>query len=275
LINFDAGVDLETIGDYAFYKCISLPEIVLPQTVKTVGEYAFSHCVSLKSITLSNAMTEIKDRTFSYCEALESIVIPDSVTKIGAYAFYKNSGLKEIDLGVGVQSIGEYAFFEAIALEVLELPANIQEVGRYAFKGSAALQSLVLTPDIEVIGEHAFYGCNLMTIYSDASAKVEGWDVRWNSGYRPIVYGCTLSEDKTYVVSFTYTAAAIDNVMKREITAPVREGYTFVGWSTQAEGGETFTDLTQAQEGVTLYAIWTKTPSEEPVPEVSETNVEE
>ena len=56
-------------------------------TVTSIGWAAFFHCVDLKSVTLPNTIKTIKSGAFDGCSSLTSITVPESVTKIGTSAF--------------------------------------------------------------------------------------------------------------------------------------------------------------------------------------------
>jgi uncharacterized repeat protein (TIGR02543 family) len=74
-----------------------------------------------------------------------------------------------------------------------------------------------------------------------------------------VVWGCTLSEDGSYVVSFTKTASSISNpTATNGISAPYREGYTFGGWATVEGGTASYTaaNVNSAADDTVLYAIW-------------------
>ncbi|MDR3166562.1 MAG: InlB B-repeat-containing protein, partial [Treponema sp.] len=46
---------------------------------------------------------------------------------------------------------------------------------------------------------------------------------------------------------------------------PMRKGYTFTGWNTQADGsGSAFTATTAVSANITVYAKWTVVPPSEP-----------
>jgi uncharacterized repeat protein (TIGR02543 family) len=141
----------------------------------------------------------------------------------------------------------------------------------YAFKGCNYLQSIVLGDNIEEIGKFAFHGCKQMAVYTSAESIPEGWHARWNSSYRPVIWGCEISEEG-YVVSVTIAEDTVynkntDNV----IVSPKRAGYTFAGWSATVDGVEvvyTANEIAKAPVGVTLTAIWTE--GDEPLIKIPE-----
>src|SRR5690606_33883984 len=46
--------------------------------------------------------------------------------------------------------------------------------------------------------------------------------------------------------------------------APTRDGYTFVGWFTEENGGTEFTNLTPVTDNITVYAKWSEVPVQHP-----------
>jgi uncharacterized repeat protein (TIGR02543 family) len=131
-----------------------------------------------------------------------------------------------------------------------------------AFYFCRGLTSITIHSNVTSIGSNAFQDCSKLTIYVEASSKPSGWDIEWNDSNRPVVWGCTLSADKSYVVSFTKTASSISNpTAENGIFAPYREGYTFGGWATTSGGttaAYTAANVNSATDGITLYAIWIK-----------------
>jgi len=66
--------NVTSIGEYAFYRCNSLSNILIPGSVTNIGDRAFMDCFGLISITISNNVTSIGDWAFYsfgtvYCEA--------------------------------------------------------------------------------------------------------------------------------------------------------------------------------------------------------------
>ena len=78
---------LQSIGQFAFYRCTGLTSINIPNSVTTIAAMAFSGCSGLTSIKIPNSVTTIDYQAFSNCRGLTSINIPNSVTTIGNDAF--------------------------------------------------------------------------------------------------------------------------------------------------------------------------------------------
>ena len=59
-----------SIGNYAFYGCISLSSVTIPNSVTSIGNYAFYGCSGLTTITIGSGVKRISDRAFAYCPEL-------------------------------------------------------------------------------------------------------------------------------------------------------------------------------------------------------------
>ena len=67
---------------------IILPSVYKGYPVTGIGASAFYYCMSLTSVTIPEGVTSIGDAAFYDCYRLTSVVIPDSVTSIGSSAFF-------------------------------------------------------------------------------------------------------------------------------------------------------------------------------------------
>jgi len=175
-----------------------------------------------------------------------------NVRKIGDYAFYyinENNNntimITQLTISDGVTSIGNGAFYK-YPLSNIDVPDSVQSIGWDAFYGCTGLNSIVISNNVTQIDNSAFYGCNNLTIYSEYENAPKGWD----TNFVPVIWGCTLSEDKTYVVSIdkTETTSLGNN--------PYRSGYTFDGWYDASDcSGTKYETIGDAPIG-TLYAKW-------------------
>ena len=184
------------IYNYAFYDCIELESITIPDGVTSIGDGAFYGCIGLESITIPDSVTSIGDVAFYSCIGLESITIPDSVTSIGIGAFYSCSGLKSITIPDSVTSIGDVAFYSCIGLESITIPDSVTSIGDVAFYGCIELESITIPDSVTSIGDSAFYSCSgLETVYYKGTAA------EWNK--ISIGYDSNLTSATRYYYSET------------------------------------------------------------------------
>lgn len=254
------GESVTTIGAYAFYGLEQVTELVLPASAREIGERAFAWWIGLQTLTLNEGLESIGSFAFRNCPLLSSVTIPSGVKTIGDYAFYNCVGIKELVLGADVEQIGMCAFYGLGGIGSLVLPASLKEIGSYAFMGCTNLRSLVVEGEIGSIGAHAFYGCGFMTVYAAADAEsAAAWDAMWNSSYRPVIWGVTLSEEG-YVSSVTVDEGTITYLHATfGFSGPARAGYRFLGWSTDPSAAEAEYDANAPRSvplGTTLYAVW-------------------
>ena len=260
LLSFADNSALKTIGEYAFGNDASLKRVELPDGLSQIGKRAFYKCSALGNVTFGDGMETLGEGVFEQCVALTKISLPASLKEIGKRAFYKCAAIAEIDFA-NVEKVGNYAFYGCSALTGLNIPATLKEIGDYAFR-NCGLKAVILPSTLLSVGAHAFNGNPKTTFFLESETVPEGWSARWNSAYRPVYSGCTLSEDKTYVVSFVKTENSLINVTEKTAAGdPERAGYTFGGWKLVAENSEEdiiykSSELATVADGSRLEAIW-------------------
>lgn len=251
---------IESIGERAFQGCVALREVTIPNSVTYLGSRAFYKCGALEKVTLGTGVTQVLPYTFYKCAALQTVQGTAHLQSIDDYAFCGCEALNAMDLQK-VQTLGRYAFYKCGGMTQLTLGNQLRHIGDYAFRGCSGITGFTLPASVAYIGKHSFYGLNGTTLYCQAAAIPEQWNQHFNSSFRPVFLGCTLSEDGQYVLSVTVGPDALRNSKATGgISDPVRAGYTFGGWTTQQ--GSTTADYTaanvaEAPAGTVLYAIWT------------------
>ena len=166
------------IGCCAFFACVNITSITIPNSVTTIGCVAFYACNSLSSITIPNSVTTIEYFAFHNCRGLISITIPNSVITIEGYAFEGCEKLPSITIPSSVTSIGELTFKACPSLTSIDVESEnkdyTSENGILFNKNKSTLVCYPMgkTEDFYVIpnsvtstGAYAFYGCeNLISI---------------------------------------------------------------------------------------------------------------
>lgn len=251
------GHGVETVGDHAFSGIVTLTTAYIGNHVKAIGEKAFYKCEKLESVRFGDALQTIGNKAFYACSSLSGVQLPDTVRLIGNYAFYRCTALASLTLG-GATSIGDYAFCGCSALTGLYLPATLERIGAQAFRNCTGLGGITLHGGITAVGAHAFYGCKNATFYVEGTEPGVAWHTYWNSSYRPVLWGCTVTDG--YVTGFTKAPGRVTyKNSTNHVAAPARAGYTFAGFAT-APDTDTVLYAPDAfdtiPEGAVLYAVW-------------------
>ena len=209
---------LTAIGDYAFYYCRNLKNVILPETIQRIGRSAFYYC-PIQQITLPESLLEIDGGTFW---ALTSIHIPKNVNTINYAALYlcpltgisvdednqyfcAEDGvlfnkpktelvcypeMKEASsytVPEGVTTIGACAFYSTKLVE-LSLPGSLQHIGSDSFRYARNLTELSLPSGLLTIGRGAFECCDLITsltipasVTFISNSICNGYNLQWFS----------------------------------------------------------------------------------------------
>ena len=179
------------ICNSAFWYCLSLSEIVIPNSVTSIGDLAFSFCSSLAEVIIPNSVTNIGKGAFQLCSSLAEVVIPNSVVCINGNPFhgwngkldclslsfvyednilfnkdksriisFRNQELTSYVIPNSVTRIGDYAFSSCSSLVEVVIPNSVTRIGDYAFLHCSSLSSIVIPVSVTIIGSYAFAGCN-------------------------------------------------------------------------------------------------------------------
>ena len=153
------GYPVTVIGFEAFYKCVNLTDVQIPDTVTNIVNNAFDSCFSLKNVTMPDSVTSLGSNAFTNCESLESIELSDNITSINWWTFYGCKSLKNITLPVGVTNIDSEAFSGCESLETVVLPDGLVSIAYEAFFNCKSLKSIKIPDSVKKIASRAFNGC--------------------------------------------------------------------------------------------------------------------
>ena len=173
------GHAVREIGDAAFFYCVALTTVTLPEGLASIGDSAFSFCESLTAVTLPDSLTSIGKNPFSSCSSLAKIDIsPDHpvFAQIDGVLYEKESktliccpARKEGDsfaVPDGILAIGDRAFYGCETLTTITLPKGLTSIGDSAFSGCTSLTSVTLPNSLTSIGDGAFFRCDALTSVS-------------------------------------------------------------------------------------------------------------
>lgn len=283
---------LKTIGNTAFQNA-PLTEVSLPDSVTSVGGGAFTNTekatTHIEKVKLSKGMTAIPASMFTN-QKVKNVEIPEGIKTIGARAFAGNR-VETLKLSGTVEKIDEYAFWNN-QIKELEIPGNVKTIGRYAFQRTqdyieATINKVVLHEGLESIGKRAFYQtltseCKSIDLPTTVkvldAAAFEGNakvtlislvedQVNAKGDYTKVVAKGTAHEIVlVHKVTFDAGEGKADAETARtdkdgklaELPDAARDGYTFEGWFTAAEGGDAVTADTVFDKDTIVFAHWKK-----------------
>lgn len=130
-----------SLGNYAFFECESLREIILPQELKAIGVRAFADCDGLTSLDLPRGLETIRENAFTGCDYLESVTLGESLTSIGVNAFYNCLSLREISLPSTLGTLSASCFANCVSLQSVTL-GGVTRVEKNAFRNCIALTAV-------------------------------------------------------------------------------------------------------------------------------------
>lgn len=264
------------IATWAFNKCNTLTEVTFPNTVDEIGYQAFFNCSNLTNVTIPEGVTKIGQAAFYGCSQLTSITIPSTITDMDT-AFSGNTALSQVTLTNGIPKISSHAFERCTELREIKVPISVDEICPFAFNGCTGLTSVTLEKGINIINSNAFKDCTELNDVKYNGYKTDWEKVRVNTTGNDtltskVQYLCdinfdldggTINGSDTMATQTVYsneelgTAKCYPNDQPFVVpTDPVREGYTFLGWYTQAEGGTKYTFTEAVSSNITLYAHW-------------------
>ena len=171
----------------------SIRSVVIGSGVASICDYAFFDCVNLTEVSIPNSVTKIGRSAFKGCTSLEEVVVPGSVATIEADAFSGCKGLKRIDLSNGIRVIESSAFRSCTGLTSVELPNGIEVLGGDAFNGCKGLKSVVIQNGVTRINGWTFSGCSsLESVSIPSSVKFIGCSAFVSCGaLRDVYFGGT------------------------------------------------------------------------------------
>jgi len=245
-----------TISEAVFAQCSALTSFDFADIVTPIGNYAFFNCARLTQV-VAPKLTGIGIAAFADCYRLSTFTAP-SLKTIGERAFALHlSDSKSSNLIVSLdlpelESIGDSAFVGCKSLRSLAAP-KLKSIGKTAFATCDALQTITFSSEYTEVEHQTFYGCASLEGF-DFSHIVTIGDYAFTGAARPAALvlnnverigsqAFVESETKNMLVSLTAPKLTVIGemafagcTMLTEVYAPVLEkvgGYAFVASSIE------------------------------------------
>ncbi|MBQ8177605.1 MAG: leucine-rich repeat domain-containing protein, partial [Clostridia bacterium] len=169
-----------SINAYAFYRCVSLTSVTIPDSVTNIGDYAFSGCyklVEVYNLSSLNVTVGSEDNGYVGHYAIDIYTTSDTPSKLSTdengYIIYTDEDTKILIGYVGeeaeptlpddITEIYQLAFYNCDSLTSVVIPDSVTSIGSDAFRGCSSLTSVTISNSVTSIGERAFSNCGSLT----------------------------------------------------------------------------------------------------------------
>ena len=160
-------VEVTNRGTDFYSGVISIPQTVkyngVRYSVTRIGIKAFYNCLNLRDVYIPNSVTIIGGEAFGFCRGLTSVNIPNSVTSIGINAFWYCTNLTTVIIPNSVRNIERGAFRDCTSLTSFTIPNSITRIAMDMFSGCTSLISVIIPNSVTNIGGGAFRDCTSLT----------------------------------------------------------------------------------------------------------------
>ena len=154
----------QVIETGAFYDCVKLQELSIPNLTAASSSDLFGRCPALNTIHISQ-----NNPVFSLVEG----VLYDKTGQL--LAFCERDAFGSVEAAEGTRAISSFAFACCKDITQIKLPETVEFIGNGAFEDCTGLQSITLPASLTRISSGAFAGCTGMTdIYYEGT--MEEWE---------------------------------------------------------------------------------------------------
>lgn len=204
----DAKV-VTSIAANAFYRCLGLESLTIPDNIASVADKAFVDCdkifeiegnikyvdswaldvvygfsSSVTTLRLRSGTVGVADRFVEGDNAgerrqknISKVTFSDELKHIGNYAFSNCTNLADVKLNDGLVDIGERAFYCCDGLYTVIVPKSVKAIGENAFNYCSGLTTIVLNEGLTKISSGLFANCRNLSgvVIPSTVTEIEKW----------------------------------------------------------------------------------------------------
>ena len=187
MTTFEMHPETRIIGDYAFYDCVLLSSIDIPNNVISIGYNAFQNCVSLTTVNIGSSVKNIYSGAFYGCSNIKTLIIPNTVTYLDDGVFSGLSSLITLVTPITTTSstlyfgtlFGSNSYDSSYSANSYYIPTSLQNIyfNKVAenlpiFRNFTSIQTFIVPKGVQRIPSYAFSGCtNLRTVTLPSSLQ--------------------------------------------------------------------------------------------------------
>ena len=177
------GKPVKDIEAGAFYDCLDIITVTIPDTITVITNNVFTDCRNLVTVTIGKNVTEIKEYAFRNCHKLvevinnsPSVTITNDETNgsVGLNALSISNAEESYTTKISFEENGYILYTNGDAKYLMGSVGNCQRIVvdngingifKYAFPDNGEVVWLEVNSSLDFIGEYAFNGCyNLLSV---------------------------------------------------------------------------------------------------------------
>lgn len=194
-----SNTNIKKISYYSFSNCLSLKQVVLPESLEEVGQYAFSNS-SIEYVVFPSNVKKIASYAYYGCTKLKQIEFTGVVEEVGIAIFNGCSSLNKVKGMSNLKIIGDRMFYGCTSLKEVSLDGNVEKVVKLAFGACTGISNIYISSKVKEIDDTAFVGMTSLTAF----------EVEEDNQFFSSVDGVLFNKDQTLLI--TYPIASINEV---------------------------------------------------------------
>lgn len=136
---------IKTVRDNAFKNCILLKTVKFQaDEMISIGNSAFYDCITLEAVQMPKRLSKLGSSTFYKCKKLQSLVIPEGVKEVQSTTFNNCASLVTLTLPSTLETIRAYSLGLCTALKTLHIPASVTTIEPGSFRENQSLESITV-----------------------------------------------------------------------------------------------------------------------------------
>ncbi|MFA7673254.1 MAG: InlB B-repeat-containing protein [Clostridia bacterium] len=246
---------LTTVDDYAFYNCDKITEVIFADDAIT-GRYTFADCDRLETISIGTGTATLYDGLFLSCDSIQSVYLPEGVTTLYS-AFAKCFSLRSVMLPETLTDVEDYAFAYDYNLKTLYYPTTCPPAVDVSYLSISGYNYRLDSDEEDEASE-------IFKLYFPVTSY-DAWDINApytyddNKNYWFPVSDVSLNNYNGTVTADRLVLNGSSMLVTGNAPSPlVREGMTFLGWSTVEGDASAIFDFstTPVTSDLELYDCW-------------------
>ena len=252
--NYQIPDGVTHIADEAFCSCQNLTCLTIPSSVKSIADSTGYNRAAFDTNDKLDKFNVAEENP--YFSTVDGVLYNSDQTALILYPRAKEG--HSYSIPDGTTRIESAAFEGAANLDSIFVPASVTSIGDYAFDGASTEHRVT---DVYYAGSETEFYEMISSEYLD-SLTVRYYKITFHFDaeipeeppVKPSTYTITFNANGG-TVSFP-TAVTDTNGKLTTLPTPIRKGYTFDGWYTSLEGGNTVDVSNIYTADTVLYAHW-------------------